>query len=162
MPATSFDLDRTIALLERTPATLAALLDGLPDEWTRANEGPETFSPYDVVGHLIHGEKTDWMVRARIILDHGEARPFDRYDRLAQFRDSAGKSLRALPPLALTVAGWFVPLVRELNEMAYQWQEPFLVDDRRYRERFGGDATPLEQGARATVEWALRHYARGG
>lgn len=89
-------LDGTIALLERTPATLAALLGGLPDEWTRAREGPETFSPYDVVGHLIHGEKTDWMVRARIILEHGEARSFDRYDRFAQSRDSAGKPLAAL------------------------------------------------------------------
>jgi len=86
-------LDGTIALLERTPATLAPLLGGLPDEWTRAREGPETFSPYDVVGHLIHGEKTDWMVRARIILEHGEARSFDRYDRFAQSRDSAGLNL---------------------------------------------------------------------
>jgi hypothetical protein len=89
-------LEHTIALLERTPGTLAALLDGLPDAWTRTNEGPETFSPYDVVGHLIHGEKTDWMVRARIILEHGEARAFDRYDRFAQLRDSAGKPLPAL------------------------------------------------------------------
>ena len=92
----SFDLDRTIALLERTPATLAALLADLPDEWTRANEGPETFSPYDVVGHLIHGEKTDWIPRARIVLELGESRPFDRYDRFAQSRDSAGMSLGEL------------------------------------------------------------------
>jgi hypothetical protein len=89
-------LERTIALLERTPGALAALLDGLPDPWTRGNEGPETFSPYDVVGHLIHGEKTDWMARTRIILEHGEARPFDRYDRFAQLRDSAGRPLAAL------------------------------------------------------------------
>jgi hypothetical protein len=89
-------LERTIALLERTPGALAALLDGLPDPWTRGNEGPETFSPYDVVGHLIHGEKTDWMARTRVILEHGEARPFDRYDRFAQLRDSAGRPLAAL------------------------------------------------------------------
>jgi DinB family protein len=92
----SFSLDHTTALLERTPPVLATLLDGLPDAWTLANEGPETFSPYDVVGHLIHGEKTDWIVRARIILDHGEARPFDRYDRFAQARESAGRTLSAL------------------------------------------------------------------
>jgi hypothetical protein len=94
--ATAFSLARTIALLERTPATLAALLDGLPDEWVRSNEGGATFSPYDVVGHLIHGEKTDWIARARIIREQGESRPFDRYDRFAQSRASAGKSLAAL------------------------------------------------------------------
>ena len=92
----NFTLDRTIALLERTPATLATLLDGLPDEWTRTNEGTATFSPYDVVGHLIHGEKTDWIARARIVLEHGEARPFDRFDRFAQDRESAGQSLKSL------------------------------------------------------------------
>jgi hypothetical protein len=91
-----FTLDQTIAILERTPATLSALLDGLPDEWTRSNEGADTFSPYDVVGHLIHGEKTDWIVRATIIREQGESRPFDRYDRFAQGRESAGRSLDAL------------------------------------------------------------------
>ena len=91
-----FTLDRTIALLERTPAALAAWLEPLPDEWTRTNEGADTFSAYDVVGHLIHGEKTDWIVRARIILEQGQARPFDRYDRFAQSRESAGKSLTEL------------------------------------------------------------------
>jgi hypothetical protein len=91
-----FSIERTIALLERTPGTLAALLDGLADEWVRSNEGEATFSPYDVVGHLIHGEQTDWIVRARIILEQGEARPFDRYDRFAQSRESAGKSLALL------------------------------------------------------------------
>src|ERR1051325_7972361 len=89
----SFDLDDTIAILERTPSALETMLTGLPDSWTRANEGAETFSPYDVVGHLSHGERTDWMARARIILDHGESRAFDRYDRFAQSRDSAGRSL---------------------------------------------------------------------
>ncbi len=94
--ALTFTIDRTLAILERTPRVLAEWLGGLPDEWARGNEGDGTFSPYDVVGHLIHGEKTDWMVRARIILDLGEARPFDRYDRFAQQRDSAGKSLGVL------------------------------------------------------------------
>ena len=92
----SFDLERTVAVLERTPQTLAVLLRDLPDEWSRANEGAKTFSPYDVIGHLIHGERTDWMVRARIILEHGEKRPFDRYDRFAQERESAGHTLATL------------------------------------------------------------------
>jgi len=92
----NFDLGHTTALLERTPPALASLLEGLPDGFSLANEGPETFSPYDVVGHLIHGEKTDWMVRARIILDQGEGRPFDRYDRFAQVRESAGRPLGEL------------------------------------------------------------------
>jgi hypothetical protein len=92
----TFALDHTIALLERTPPTLTTLLVGLPDAWVRGTEGPETFSPFDVVGHLIHGEKTDWMVRARIILDHGEARPFDRFDRFAQLRESADRPLSGL------------------------------------------------------------------
>lgn len=89
-------LDTTMALLERTPATLIAWLDGLPDTWNRTNEGPDTFSPYDVIGHLIHGEKTDWIPRARIILEQGTSRPFDRYDRFAQSKESAGRSLGAL------------------------------------------------------------------
>ena len=89
-------LETSIALLERTPATLSAWLEGLPDPWSRTNEGGTTFSPYDVIGHLIHGEKADWITRARIILDHGPSRPFDRYDRFAQSRESAGWSLQAL------------------------------------------------------------------
>jgi DinB superfamily len=89
-------LDQTIALLERTPATLNALLRDLPDAWTVCNEGGDTWSAYDIVGHLIHGEKTDWMPRARIILESGENRAFDPFDRLAQLRESAGKPLGEL------------------------------------------------------------------
>ena len=90
------DLQQTIALLRRTPATLDALLRDLPASWTRRNEGEGTWSPYDVIGHLIHGERTDWIVRTRIILEHGESRPFDRFDRWAQQRESEGKSLPQL------------------------------------------------------------------
>jgi hypothetical protein len=78
-------LDDTIAVLTRTPAAIDALLRGLPEPWTAATEGPGTWSPYDVLGHLIHGEKTDWMPRLEIILVHGVSRPFDPYDREAQF-----------------------------------------------------------------------------
>jgi hypothetical protein len=69
-----FELDRAVPVLERTPGVLRALLAGLPDEWTRATEGPETWSPFDVVGHLVHGERTDWLPRVEIMLRDGESR----------------------------------------------------------------------------------------
>lgn len=90
------NLENTIALLARTPATLNVLLRDLPDAWTSGNEGGNTFSAFDVVGHLVHGERTDWMPRARRILEFGESRAFDPYDRFAQERESAGKSLPQL------------------------------------------------------------------
>jgi hypothetical protein len=90
------DLEQTIALIERTPKVLNTLLRDLPDEWTMRNEGEKTFSAYDVVGHLIHGELTDWLPRARKILESGESKPFDRFDRFAQERESKGKSLPQL------------------------------------------------------------------
>ncbi len=89
-------LAEATAILERTPAALDALLRGLPDAWIAAHEGGDTWNPYDVMGHLIHGERTDWLPRARLILEHGEARPFDPFDRLAQFDDSRGKTLDQL------------------------------------------------------------------
>jgi DinB family protein len=92
----SFALEEAIAMLARTPATLDALLRGLPDDWTASNEGDNTWSPFDVVGHLIHGERTDWMARARIILQDGDARPFEKFDRFAQFAASEGRSLASL------------------------------------------------------------------
>src|SRR5437867_5961890 len=91
-----FELGHSIAVLERTPATLDRLLTGLPDEWLRANEGPGTWSPFDVVGHLIHGERTDWIPRARLILESGERRPFEPFDRFAQFEASRGLTLTDL------------------------------------------------------------------
>lgn len=92
----SFQLAGCIAVLERTPATFRALLAGLPEGWIVANEGPETFSPFDNVGHLIHGERTDWIPRARVILEQGENRRFEPYDRFAQKRESMGKTLAQL------------------------------------------------------------------
>ena len=91
-----FDLTTGTAVLERTPATLRAMLAGLPTAWTDATEGPETWSAYVIVGHLIHGERTDWIPRARIILDQGPERRFTPYDRFAQLRESQGKSLAEL------------------------------------------------------------------
>ena len=92
----SLVVEEAAAVLARTPGALEALLGGLPDDWIGANEGGETWSPFDVVGHLIHGEKTDWMPRVRIILEHGENRPFDKFDRFAQFAASEGRSLGSL------------------------------------------------------------------
>ena len=91
-----FDLQETLALLSRTPSSLNALLRNLPDAWTLGSEGGKTWSPFDIIGHLIHGERTDWMPRARIILEHGESRAFDPFDRLAQEKESQGKSLPQL------------------------------------------------------------------
>jgi DinB superfamily len=91
-----FDLDKAIAVLARTPATLRTFLNGLPRDWVETNEGDNTWSPYDVIGHLIHGERVDWITRAKIILEHGEARPFDPFDRFAQFEESKGKTLGEL------------------------------------------------------------------
>jgi hypothetical protein len=91
-----FVMEEAIAILARTPATLDALLRGLPDRWIVAHEGGTTWSPFDVVGHLIHGERTDWVPRARIILEHGEAKPFEKFNRLAQFRASEGRTLASL------------------------------------------------------------------
>lgn len=89
----SFVLDDAIVLLARTPATLDALLRGLPVWWTKATEGPGTWSAFDVVGHLVHGEETDWMPRVKIILEHGESRTFEKFNREAQFEASAPPTL---------------------------------------------------------------------
>lgn len=91
-----FELDDGIAILERTPATFRALLSGLSDAWITADEGPETFSPFDNLGHLIHGERTDWIPRSRVILAQGANRTFEPYDRFAQARESRGKSVGTL------------------------------------------------------------------
>lgn len=104
--STEFSLADAVALLTRTPATLNALLRGLPDIWVRCNEGrsndgrsdqgKDTWSGFDIVGHLIVGERTDWMPRVRILLESGESRPFDPFDRFAQVKESQGKSLEQL------------------------------------------------------------------
>jgi hypothetical protein len=92
----NFDLDLSIDVLARTPATLRALLNGLTDSWTRETEGPDTFSAFDVVGHLIDGEETDWIPRARIILARGQSLRFERYDRFRHRARNAGRSLESL------------------------------------------------------------------
>lgn len=92
----SFTLDQSIAILERTPATLRALLEGVGERWARGTEGPDTFSPTDVVGHLIDGEETDWIPRARIILAQGANRRFEPYDRFRHRSRNSGRTLDSL------------------------------------------------------------------
>ncbi len=91
-----FDLAEAVAILERTPEVLRTFLDGLPRAWIEVREGDETWSAYDIVGHLIHGERTDWMERARRILEHGPELPFEPFDRFAQFEESRGRPLAEL------------------------------------------------------------------
>ena len=91
-----FDLPSSITILERTPDIFRVMLNGLPSAWTEGTEGPETWSPYINVGHLVHGERADWIPRARIILAQGPDRRFTPFDRFAQFRESEGKSLTDL------------------------------------------------------------------
>ncbi|MFY9225628.1 MAG: DinB family protein [Blastocatellia bacterium] len=91
-----FDLDDATSVLTRTPNVLRAMLQGLPSEWITGNEGENTWSSYDVLGHLIHGERTDWIVRAKTILKEGEEKAFEPFDRFAQFTENQGKSLEEL------------------------------------------------------------------
>lgn len=109
-----FQLEPAKSVLQRTPATLNSLLRDLSDEWIIHNEGPDTWSPFDVVGHLIHGEKTDWIPRAKIILADGENRSFVPFDRFAMFAESKGKSLGELLE---TFAALRRENLRELEQM---------------------------------------------
>lgn len=91
-----FNLQETISFLTRTPSALNALLRDLPETLTHSNEGADTWTPFDIVGHLIHADRTDWMARAKKILEFGETQPFDPFDRLGQVRECQGKSLAQL------------------------------------------------------------------
>jgi hypothetical protein len=92
----SHQLENTISPLTRTPAVLNALLRELPEPWTHRNEGEKTWTTFDVVAHLIHAERTDWIPRAKIILEFGDTQPFAPFDRLGHLRESQGKSLPQL------------------------------------------------------------------
>lgn len=91
-----YDLEKALEILERTPAVLNSLLINLDEQWTQNNEGENTWSPFDIIGHLIHGEKTDWVPRTKIILAHGPDQPFEPFDRFAQYEISKGKTLSEL------------------------------------------------------------------
>lgn len=90
------DLEHTISLLMRTPAALNALLRDLPEPWTLRNEGENTWSAFDIVGHLIHNERTNWMPRAKLLLQFGEGKNFESFDRFGHVRVTQGKSLGQL------------------------------------------------------------------
>ncbi|GAC1453746.1 MAG: hypothetical protein PVSMB4_14420 [Ktedonobacterales bacterium] len=91
-----YQYEQAVEILRRTPATLTDLLRGLPHAWTTSAEGPATWSAYDIVGHLLHGDESDWIARARLILEHGEQRPFDSFNRTAMFEKYKGRSLDQL------------------------------------------------------------------
>ena len=93
---TEFSLAEATAVLTRTPTILNTLLRGLPSVWVRCNEGKESWNAFDIVGHLIVGERTDWMPRVRIVLENGEARPFDPFDRFEQLKERQEKSMEQL------------------------------------------------------------------
>ena len=93
---TEFNLAETVAVLTRTPATLNALLRGLPSIWVRGTEGEDTWNAFEIMGHLVFAERSDWMPRVRIVLENGEARTFEPFDRFAQLKESQDKSLEQL------------------------------------------------------------------
>lgn len=111
----NFDLAKSLDMLGRTPIVLDALLRGTSPAWHTINEGPDTWSAYDIVGHLIHGEETDWVPRARIILEHGAAQPFEPFDRFAQFNRFERTSLEAL-------LDQFAKLRQDNLEAVQSWQ----------------------------------------
>src|SRR5579871_78605 len=131
MPTSNkFSMAEAIALLTRTPATLNALLRGLPDIWAHSNEGKDTWSAFDIVGHLIVGDRTDWMPRVRTILEHGEARPFDPFDRFAQKKESEGKTLEQLLDAFARVRSESLAALQALNlqpaDLARRGKHPAL------------------------------------
>ena len=145
-------MEEGVAILSRTPATLDALLRGLPDGWIAAHEGGETWSPFDVIGHLIHADRTNWIPRARMILEHGEARAFDPFDRVAQFTASKGRTLVSLLDEFATVRQ---KSIRELTAMP-------LIDadlDRRGRHPDFGSVT-LRQLLATWVAHDLDHLTQ--
>lgn len=91
-----YQYEQAVEMLRRTPATLTALLKGLPEEWTTSTEGPDTWSAYDIVGHLLYGDETNWLARAHVIIEYGEEHPFDSFNRAAMFEQYQGLSLDEL------------------------------------------------------------------
>jgi len=126
-----FELQHAIEILGRTPATLNSMLREVPEAWLVQNEGAETWSPYDIVGHLVHGEETDWIPRAKIILEHGEARAFEPFDRVGMFEKSRGKSIAEL-------LDTFAELRRQsLHELSEMKLTPALLEKRGKHPELG-------------------------
>ncbi|HEX6307725.1 MAG TPA: DinB family protein [Longimicrobiales bacterium] len=126
----SFEPGEAIAVLERTPSVFRALLEGLPDTWTRANEGADTFTAFDNVGHVIHGERADWIPRARIILEQGASRRFEPFDRFAHIRESEGRTMSELLDELARLRAGNVATLRSWNlsdrELALEGEHPAL------------------------------------
>lgn len=147
-----FTLDRTLEILERTPRVLRALLSGLSEDWTHTPYGPDTWSAREVVAHLIHGEVTDWIPRARIILEEGEARHFDPFDRAGHAEPSRGQSLAQL-------LDEFEDLRKRNLAMLQSWQLTEAHLDKRGRHPALGPAT-LRQLLATWAVHDLNHMAQ--
>lgn len=147
-----FLLDEALPVLERTPAVLRALLADLPEGWVSATEGDGTWSPFDVVGHLIHGERTDWIPRAELILRQGEAVTFPPFDRFAMFEASRGRTLAALLD---TFAGLRAANVRRLRELV-----PTAAELRRRGRHPELGPVTLEQHLATWVAHDLSHIGQ--
>lgn len=111
----TFDLAEAIPILERTPGVLRSFLSGLPESWIHSNEGDDSWSPFDIVGHLVHGEKTDWIARIRITLSDNQDKSFTPFDRFAMFNDSKGKTLGMLLTEFEDLRGKNIKILKELN-----------------------------------------------
>ena len=147
-----FDLGLSIDALTRTPATLKALLDNQAESWTEAAEGPDTFSPFDVVGHLIDGEETDWIPRARIILAHGPETRFAPYDRFRHRSRNVSRSIESL-------LDEFANLRAANLELLRSWgQTPAQLDLNGIHPTFG--PVTLRQLLAAWVVHDLGHIAQ--
>jgi hypothetical protein len=147
-----FDLEQSVDVLRRTPSTLQVLLGDLADPWVRGTEGPDTFSPFDVVGHLIDGEQTDWMTRARIILDRGPDPRFDPYDRFRHRTRNAGRSLSSLLQEFAQLRAW------NLEELRGWRLDASALDSTGIHPSFG--PVTLRQLLAAWVVHDLGHVAQ--
>jgi hypothetical protein len=147
-----FTLEESLPVLDRTPGVLRAMLAGLPEPWIVSNEGGDTWSPFDIVGHLIHGERTDWLPRAELILTRGESVTFPPFDRFAQFEASRGKTLNELLD---TFAELRAANLRRLREIA---SEPDALARRGRHPEFG--PVTLDQHLSTWVAHDLSHIAQ--
>ncbi len=126
----NYDLEKSISILERTPTVVRQLLQGLHPDWLMNNEGPETFSPYDVMGHLVHGEKTDWTARVKLIFESGNKMSFEKFDRFAMYEESKGKTIGDLfdefDKLRSENIQWFKSLGLKPGDLAKKGLHPVL------------------------------------
>ncbi len=110
-----FQIEKTVEILSQTPSTVKSLLGNLSDDWTKNALDSENWSPFDIVGHLIHGEETDWIPRAEIILGQGENSIFEAFDRFAQFEKSKGKTINELIETFAVLRTKNIEILGEMN-----------------------------------------------